>query len=143
MSLFRVACLLTRGQKASRASSSSSQVPTPPPPNHGQRLDHVTKLQVSLPRQCRCHCRRDRGETAMRTAPALLQSSLPQPRRCDCTELKVSQRSVLPQHSSKALCPVWSDAIATETELTHKNFSGANSSAWTRRNLSATAKTAR
>ncbi len=53
----------------------------------------------------------------MRTAPALLQNSLPQPRRCDCTELKVSQRCVLPQHSCKALCPVWSDAIAAEIEV--------------------------
>jgi hypothetical protein len=47
-----------------------------------QRLDHATKLEVSLFRQRRCH--RDFGEPSLGTAPALLQDSRHQPCRSDC-----------------------------------------------------------
>ena len=46
MSLFIVACLLNRWQRASR-----DKVPT----KQGQRLDHATKLEASLARKFRCH----------------------------------------------------------------------------------------
>ena len=53
------------------------------PKNEGQRLGHATKLETSLARQCRCHCRTDRGEPALCTAPALLQDFLPRLRLSD------------------------------------------------------------
>jgi hypothetical protein len=46
------------------------------PTKKSQRLDHVTKLEASLPRQCRCDWSGDRGGSALCIAPALLQGSL-------------------------------------------------------------------
>jgi hypothetical protein len=46
------------------------------PTNEGQRLDHTTKLEASLRRQCGCHSIGDRGEPALGTSPALPQGSL-------------------------------------------------------------------
>ena len=54
------------------------------PTNEGQRLYHATKLEASLPRQCRSHWRGDSGEPALGTAPALLQASLPRLVQFDC-----------------------------------------------------------
>jgi hypothetical protein len=69
------------------------------PKKQGQRIalktrpeDHTTKLEASLPRHCRCHWHRDRGEPALRTAPALLQASLPRWSDLIVTEVEVSER---------------------------------------------------
>jgi len=52
--------------------------PTPPTPEAVQLLVHTRILSASqLPRHRRSNCRGDQGERALRTAPGLLQDSLP------------------------------------------------------------------
>ncbi len=56
----------------------------------------------------------------MRTAPALLQGSLPRLVHLIVAEIEVSKRYALPQHSCKAPCPDRSDLIVAQIEVSQR-----------------------
>ena len=108
MSLFLVACLLNRWQRASSARClqikarglTTPRSSKPPFPDSAEVI--ATENEVSQ----RCALRQHSCKTL---CPGCSNAIV--------LEIEVSQRSALPQHSCKALCPVWSDVIFTEIKV--------------------------